>query len=282
MEDDLDSSDFSKLKKLRDFLNMRYGIFIDDSKLKSIYKKKIDKLLEKHRYKNMSDFYQDIIFNKKPELTEELISIVTVNETYFFREQHQFETLIKYILPDLDRKLPSSECINILSAPCSSGEEIYSVAIYLLEEGNLINKRDFMLLGIDIDSKMIEKAEKGIFSERSLSKLPDHIKDKYFKKDGKNYVINSFLRKSVNFRTVNILDKYKMKKLGKFDVVFCRNMLIYFDERNRREALSIFYNIMKPESYLFLGHAESIPDKFGLFKKIKIGESYLYKKVEVR
>ncbi|WP_457644529.1 CheR family methyltransferase [Persephonella sp.] len=269
-----------KLKKLRDFLNLKYGIFIDDKKLESIYMRKIINLMKKFQYSDFSFFYKDIIFNKDQRLIQELINTITVNETYFFREKYQFDTLIQHIIPELDRKLPPEETINILSAPCSSGEEIYSIAIYLLEEGRYIKKRNFMLLGIDIDSNMIKKAKEGIYNLRSLQQVPKFIIQKYFQKEGKFYRVKEFLRKSVNFKVVNILDKHKMKRLGKFDVIFCRNMLIYFDERNRREALSTFYNILKKDGYLFLGHAESIPSEFSLFKQVKIGESYLYKKTE--
>ncbi|SNZ10131.1 chemotaxis protein methyltransferase CheR [Persephonella hydrogeniphila] len=271
-----------KLKKLRDFINMKFGIYIDDDKLLSMYKKKFSKLMEQFDYKDFSSFHRDIVFNKNSELVKELISTVTVNETYFFREKHQFDTLINYVLPELDRIRPSSESINILSAPCSTGEEVYSIAIYLLEEGNLIKKRNFLLLGIDIDSEAIRKAREGLYPERSLIKLPENIIKKYFRKEGNLYRISDFLRRSVNFRVVNVLDKYAMKRLGKFDVIFSRNLLIYFDERNRREALSIYYSILKDGGYLFLGHAERVPDDFTLFEKIKLGESYIYRKAEVK
>lgn len=271
-----------KLKKLRDFINMRYGIYIDDDKLLTTYKKKFLKLIKQFDYDDFSSFHKDIVFNKNSGLLQELINTVTVNETYFFREKYQFDTLINYVLPELDRIRPPSESINILSAPCSTGEEVYSIAIYLLEEGELIKKRDFLLLGIDIDSSAIKKAEEGLFPERSLIKLPEEIIKKYFKKEGNYYRISDFLRKAVNFRVVNVLDKYAMKRLGRFDVIFSRNLLIYFDEKSRREALSIYYSILKDGGYLFLGHAERVPEDFALFEKIKLGESYVYKKKEVK
>ncbi len=267
-----------KLKRIRDFLNLKYGIFIDDSKLFKSYKNKFSKLLKKHDYENFSDFYQDVVFNRNTNLVQDLINEITVNETYFFRENYQFDTLIKYIIPELHKLRPSNEPINILSAPCSTGEEVYSIAIYLLEEGNFIKKRDFMLLGIDIDSEAIRVAKEGLYSERSLNKINPELRKKYFRKEGNKYRISEFLRNAVNFRIVNVLDKYAMKRLGKFDVVFCRNLLIYFDEKNRRETLSNFYSIMKPNSYLFLGHAERIPENFSLFKKVKVNNVYLYKK----
>ncbi len=269
------------LKNLRDFLNKQYGVYIDDDKLENIYKRKIYKIMEKFGYEDISSFYKDIILNKHSKIIEELVNTITVNETYFFREKYQFDTLIKYILPELDKIRPSKEPINILSAPCSTGEELYSIAIYLLEEGKLIKKRDFMLLGIDIDTNAIKKAKEGIFPKRSLNKLPEKIIQKYFKKEGNYYHISDFLKKAVNFKVVNILNKFQMKKLGKFDVIFCRNMLIYFDEQNRKQVLSTFYEIMKQKGYLFLGHAERIPSGLNLFRRKKVGESYVYQKLEV-
>ncbi|WP_029520986.1 protein-glutamate O-methyltransferase CheR [Persephonella sp. IF05-L8] len=265
-----------QLKKLRDFIQINTGIFIDDDKLNSIYKRKIKELITKNNYKDFDAFYRDVLRNQS--LRQELYNAVTVNETYFFREEYQFKTLVKYIIPELDKIRPPTEPINILSAPCSTGEEVYSIAIYIMEEGHYIKKRDFMLLGIDIDSEAIRKAKEGIYSERSVSKLPQHIKEKYFKKIGNQYQVIDQLRKAVSFKVVNVMDKHTMKRLGKFDVIFSRNMLIYFNEIHRREILSTFYNMLKPAGYLFLGHAERIPPSLKLFKQIKLGESFVYKK----
>jgi len=271
--------DSLKLKKLRNYLNDEIGIYVEDDKLKSIYERKIKKLLEKFDYDNFNKFFKDLLLRKNSLLKQELINVFTVNETYFFREKHQFDTLINYILPELDKIRPLSEVISILCAPVSTGEELYSIAILLMEEGKLIKKRDFLLLGIDIDSNVISKAKEGIYSARSIQKLPPEIIKKYFIEKNGKYMVRDFLKKAVNFKVVNILDRYAMKRLGMFDVIFSRNMLIYFDEKSKREALAIFYSILKDEGYLFLGHAERIPNDIKLFKSLKIGESFVYKKV---
>ncbi len=267
------------LKRLRDFLSNKFGVFIDDEKLESIYKRKFLSIMNEFGYTDFNSFYKDIIFQRNSRLLERVIDVITVNETYFFREAYQFDTLVNYIIPELDKIRPKTESINILSAPCSTGEEVYSIAIYLMEEGNFIKKRDFLLLGIDIDKQAIEKAKVGLYSERSVHKLPKEIIDKYFIKKGNLYQIRDILRNAVNFKVVNVLDKYEMKRLGKFDVIFSRNMLIYFDEHNRKEAINNFYNILKTNGYLFLGHAEKVPDDFKLFKREKIGEAFVYRKV---
>jgi len=273
----LQISDY-QLRKLRNYLNGEIGIFVEDSKMQSIYRRKILKLLKEKGYEDFEDFYKNLVLNKIPLLRQDLINIFMVNETYFFREKYQFDTLINYVLPEIDLLRPKNEVINILCAPVSTGEELYSIAIMLMEEGNLINKRDFMLLGIDIDSDAIEKAKKGIYSERSVHKLPEEIKEKYFVKTGNKYRVKDFLRKAVNFKIANIMDKYQMKKLGMFDVIFSRNMLIYFDEKSKREVIATFYSMLKNDGYLFLGHAERVPEDITLFKSLKLGDSFVYKK----
>jgi len=274
----LEISEF-QLRKLRNYLNNEIGFYIDDSKMQNIYKRKVVKLLKDKNYTDFEEFFKDLILKKSSILKQDLINVFMVNETYFFREKYQFDTLINYVLPELDLLRPKNEVINILCAPVSTGEEIYSIAIMLMEEGNLINKRDFMLLGIDIDSDAINKAKEGVYSERSVHKLPDEIKEKYFIKTGNKYRVKDFLKKAVNFKIVNIMDKYQMKKLGMFDVIFSRNMLIYFDEKSKREVIATFYSIMKEGGYLFLGHAERVPSDIVLFKSLKLGESFVYKKV---
>ena len=266
-----------QLRKLRNYLNDEIGIFVDDDKLVNIYKRKLQKLLEKKGIE-FEEFFKLLVLNKDSNLKQELINLFTVNETYFFREKYQFDTLINYVLPELDLKREKNEVIKILCAPVSTGEEIYSIAIMLLEEGELLKRRDFMLLGIDIDSSVIQKAKEGLYSKRSVQKLPPELIEKYFIKEGNFYRIKDFLRKAVSFKVVNVMDKYQMKRLGKFDVIFSRNMLIYFDEKSKREVISTFYSMLKDDGYLFLGHAEKIPSDIKLFKSLKLGESFVYKK----
>ncbi len=267
-----------QLKKIRNFIRVNTGINFEDEKLTGVFKRKISEVIKNEGYPDFETFYQDIILKKNKKLIEKLINAITVNETYFFREEYQFEDLINYVIPELDKIRPPSESINILSAPCSTGEEVYSIAIYLLEEGHYIKKRDFVLLGIDIDSSAIKKAKEGLYSERSLHKVPEELKKKYFIKEGNMFRVIPFLRNAVSFEVVNVLDRYKMKKLGKFDVIFSRNMLIYFDEINRNETIATFHSILKEGGYLFLGHAERIPPQLKLFKPVKLGKSIVYRK----
>jgi chemotaxis protein methyltransferase CheR len=273
----LDISD-NQLKKLRKYINEEMGVYFDDCKMKTVCKRKIGRLLEKSEYKEFEEFFRDLVFNRNSALKQDLVNVFMVNETYFFREKYQFDTLINYVLPEIDQKRDKKEPVNILCAPVSSGEELYSIAIMLMEEGNLIQKRDFLLLGIDIDSDAIAKAREGVFSARSVHKLSDELIEKYFIKTGNQYKVKDVLKRAVNFKIVNITDRPQMEKLGIFDVIFSRNMLIYFDEKSKREVLFTFYSVLKDDGYLFLGHAERVPSDMRIFKSLKLGESFVYKK----
>jgi chemotaxis protein methyltransferase CheR len=268
------------LLKLRDLIYRRTGIYIEDKKLDQL-ERKVERLLEKEGFKTFRDFFHEIRFRKNQRLMQELINAITVNETYFFRENHQFKALVEEVLPELIQKRPPNEVIRILCAPCSTGEEPYSIALTLLDEGNLIQQRDFELVGIDIDSSAIKKAKEGIYSLRSVKLVPEHLLKKYFKKiDDNHYQIDEFLRSVVEFKVMNVLDTYAMLSLGKFDVIFSRNMLIYFDERSRKMAVMNFFKILKPGGYIFLGHAENMSRITSVFRTVRLKNAIAYKKEE--
>jgi chemotaxis protein methyltransferase CheR len=267
-----------EFKKLMDFIYRKIGIFIDEKKFK-ILGRKIEAFIEKKKYDNFRSFFHDIRFNKDESALQSLINIITVNETYFFRENYQFESLINFILPQLDKIRDKNEVIRILCAPSSTGEEPYSIALHLLNEGNLANRRDFEIIGIDIDSSVLEKAKRGIYSQRSIQFLPNNIIREYFtKKDENQYEIAKFLREAIDFKVVNVMDKFALKRLGKFDIVFSRNMLIYFDDFSRKKVAMNFYEIIKPQGYVFLGHAESMNRIVSVFRTKRLGESIVYQK----
>jgi len=186
--------------------------------------------------------------------------------------------LVEEVLPKLHKLRARNEAIRILCAPSSTGEEPYSIALHLLDEGNLVEERDFEIIGIDIDSNVLQKAKRGLFTKRSVQFLPQHILKEYFKPVGMSYEIADFLREAITFKKVNVMDKLQMKRLGKFDVIFSRNMLIYFDDASRREVAMTFFEMLKPKGYVFLGHAESMNRIVSVYKTLKIGDSIVYQK----
>ena len=148
----------------------------------------------------------------------------------------------------------------------------------ILDNGRLLDRLNIELIGIDIDSKMILKAKSGLYTKRSVEKLPEHLLKGYFTKVGELYKIDETLRNSANFQQMNIFDEQRLFGLGKFDIVFSRNMLIYFNEADKQKCFKIFHQLLKPEGYLFLGHADANSINKRLFSTLKRGE-HLYKRV---
>ena len=266
-----------EFEKLRDFIYRKTGIKIDDRKY-DILNRKFENLMQKYEFNNFRTFFHELRFKNNSKLMQDVINLITVNETYFYRENYQFEALVKHILPRLDKIRPKNEVIRILNAPCSSGEESYSIALHLLDDNDIVNKRDIEIIGIDIDSNVIERAKKGIFSKRSVQFIPQHLLREYFTEKNGMYEIAPFLKEAITFKRVNVMDKFAMKRLGKFDVIFSRNMLIYFDDESRKQVAMTFYEMLKEKSFIFLGHAESMSRIVSVFKTLKVADSIVYQK----
>ena len=264
-------------KKLSDVVYRRAGIAIGEKRY-AILKPKIEAYMEKKGHKNFREYFHSIRFDPTNENMQDLMNIITINETYFFRENYQFEVLVNHVLYELDKIRPSNKPLRILCAPSSTGEEPYSIALHLLQEGKLVEKRDFELVGIDIDSTVINKAKLGKYTKRSVEFLPPALKSEYFTQKGLFFEIADFLRDVVDFKVANVMNKNEMRALGKFDVIFSRNMLIYFDDTSRREVATTFHNMLNPSGFVFLGHAESMNRIVSTFKTKKYDNTIVYQK----
>lgn len=263
--------------KLTDVIYRRAGISINEKRF-NILKPKIEIYMKNNNYKDFREYFHAVRFDKTNKIMQDLLNIVTINETYFFRENYQFEILVNEVLHEIDKLRPQSKPIRILCSPCSTGEEVYSIALHLLKQNTLINKRDIELIGIDIDNSVVEKARQGKFSKRSVDFLPTDIKNQYFKQNGLLYEIEDFLKDVIDFQVINVMDKQKMKMLGTFDVIFSRNMLIYFDDISRREVANTFHSMLNPKGFVFLGHAESMNRISSTFTTKKYGQNIVYQK----
>jgi len=266
---------FRDFVKLRDFLYRKTGIFIDDKKHDQ-FTKKLVPYLEKNDYQNFRAFFHSIRFGNNQKILQDVINLITVNETYFYREKHQFDSLINEILPRIVKDKRSNDPIRILCAPSSSGEEPYTIALNLLDENEILSNNDIEIVAIDIDSKIINKAHDGVFNKRSVQFIPNHLLNEYFDFYDGSYHIVDMLKNAINFKVINVMDKSQMSKLGKFDIIFSRNMLIYFDDESRREVGVTFYDILKPRGYVFLGHADKMSRISSLFSTARVGKSLVY------
>jgi chemotaxis protein methyltransferase CheR len=269
--------EFGRIKEL---VYKKSGIALDKEK----HFDKLSSFINKHsRDLEMGDFRKYLFFlrfhDSNGEEFQKLINAITVNETYFFRENRQFEVMVKYLLPKLDKIKPKGETIRILSAPSSTGEEPYSMVIHIMEEGSIIESRDIEIIGIDIDSTVIEKAKAASYTNRSIHAIPESISAKYFQKRGSLNYFDRDLANAVEFRVANVFNKSDMKALGKFDIIFSRNMLIYFDDKSQKEVVLNFYDILKKSGFILLGHAEYMNRIVDIYKSNKIEDVLIYQKI---
>ena len=185
-----------------------------------------------------------------------VINALTINETYFYRELDQMRLLCSDLIPRIDR---TSGPIRILSLPCSTGEEPYSIALYCKENLPPDLAARVQVAGANIDSAAVETARQGVYGERSVSRLPEPVLQRYFRKqpDGMFRLDRGLMRK-VTLSTANLLDPGVTRQFRMVDIVFCRNVLIYFDAAAKEKALGHIHQMMRPAGCLLLAHAEQI------------------------
>ena len=186
----------------------------------------------------------------------EMISALTTNVTGFHREPHHFEHFIETCLPRLIKRLAAGESVRIWSAGCSNGSEPYNLAGIILDNISDAPSRDLRILATDIDTKSIQKARAGLYSQDFVQKLPDKHKQKWFDRVEDQYKIKPKIQEIVKFNILNLMDEWPIKK--KFDAIFCRNVMIYFSVQTQEKLLFRFSNAMKRDSFLYIGHSERV------------------------
>jgi len=272
----LSKENFTKIGEL---IYRRSGILLQNENHFEKLAKFIDGRASKLGLDNFRKYFYKLRFDDDNGAEfQELMNAITVNETYFFREKDQFEALVNKVLPELHHSIKSPRALRILSAPCSSGEEAYSIILHILEEGVIVEKRDIEVVGIDIDSTVIKKAITSTYSERSIHAIPKNILSKWFKKKKLEYRLSDELHGAVDFKVANVFDKAEMRKLGKFDVIFSRNMMIYFDDESRKQVAMTFYDMLNPGGYVLLGHAEYMSRIVSVFNAKKVDNTLIYQK----
>jgi len=213
---------------------------------------------------------------------EALINAFTINETYFYREDHQLRCLTTALLPELVAGKPPGATVRIWSMPCSTGEEPYSVAMWLLENWPEVDSYDIEIVGSDIDTRALASAEEGLYGERALMRLEPDLVARYFGREdtrlGPAWRILADLRDSVRFTSCNLTDATTMALQGRFDVVFCRNVLIYFDEASRRIAADNLFDALLPGGFVCLGHTESMSRISPLFRVCRYDDAIVYRR----
>lgn len=251
--DDFKEEDFYFIRGL---VYKEAGIVIGERKREMIYRRLSRRARELQL--NEVSTYCDVLrnYNNISEITN-FINTVTTNLTSFFRESHHF----CYLEKDFTSSFLSAnkKRLRIWSSACSTGEEPYSIAMSLLTTfGRQLDEFDVKILATDLDTEVIKIARKGLYKESSVKNLSKIMLANWFFKDNNKgrYEVKKDVKKLITFNKLNLLGKWPMK--GKFDVIFCRNVLIYFDKKSQIELIKKFYNYLEPNGILVLGHSESV------------------------
>jgi chemotaxis protein methyltransferase CheR len=266
-----------EFQKVCDFLYRRTGMLFSLSK-RYYVQRRIAERMSDLRIGSFPTYFHYLRGDADGEI-EKFINAFTVNETYFYREEHQLRCLSSDLLNERVKARKKGEALRIWSVPCATGEEPYSIALWLLENWPEVDVQDIEIIGSDIDTECLAAAMQGEFGQRALMRLSPGLIEKYFVSAGADrWRIVPDLRQSVQFTKANLMDPQETRRHGAFDVVFCRNVLIYFDDASRRTAAENLYESLLPGGFICLGHTESMSRISPLFEVRRFSDAIVYQR----
>lgn len=240
--------------RLTNFIKTQYGITLQEKR--QLVTSRLSSLVADQGYTSFTPFVTQLLKEKDPQKIELVLNRLTTNYTFFMRETEHFEFFTKVVLPELVHKYEKKKSIAIWSAGCSSGEEPYNLTMYIKDFlGLQASQWDTRILATDISQQALAKAKKGIYEVPDT--VPESWRRKYFKKvEGNHYAVTPDVRNNVIFQTFNLMDPIKFRT--KFDVIFCRNVMIYFDQPTKDALVRRFYDATVPGGYLMISHSENL------------------------
>jgi chemotaxis protein methyltransferase CheR len=253
--------------RLVDFIKQNYGINLREKK--ALVTGRLQNILIEKNYQSFSQYLNYVFSDPSGEAVSTLVERLTTNHTFFLREAEHFKFLRTEVLPVLKSKV-SNHDLRIWSAGCSSGEEPYTLAMTIADFLGMDRSLwDSRVLATDISERVLEKAKRGIYSNEQIKDIPDEWRRKYFvPHDQENSQVGEVIRNNVIFRRFNLMNQtYPFKQ--KFHVIFCRNVMIYFDPQTRRELVDRFYNHLESGGFLFIGLSESLRREETKFQYIR-------------
>lgn len=277
-----DQIEQAEFDQFRQFLEEACGISLGDNK-QYLVTNRIRRILEEHKLNSFSELVKSLKqgFNRK--LKEQVIDSMTTNETFWFRDNYPFDHLKNNLLPQL--MAPNNRMfgpVRIWSAACSSGQEPYSISMMVEEYkrqamGNLV--RPVQVVATDLSPTVLDQARRGEYDKLSVIRgLTQDRLERYFDKQSEaSWRVKSLIKERIEFRPLNLMDSYV--GLGKFDIVFCRNVLIYFNAELKRQILQKIHAALRPQGILFLGSSEGLAGAADLFEMVRCDPGILYRAI---
>ncbi len=269
--------------QLRDFIYDQAGIFIAGNR-KYLLENRLANRLKELNLKNFGEYYYYLQYDsgKKVELNK-LFEVITTNETSFYRNPPQLKVFQTKVLPEVLDTLrkKKKKRLRIWSAGCSTGEEPYTLAMIISEVlGTELKSWDIKITANDLSERVLKSARKGVYNEYSLRTTPKEVVRKYFDQDEKLYKIKASMKQLVSFGQINLSDRVQVKRVERSEIVFCRNVIIYFDEAMKKKVINAYYDNLVPGGFLIIGHSESLHNITRAFKPVHHPGAIIYQKLE--
>lgn len=266
-----------EFERFRDYIHQHSGIYLEDQKLDSL---RISLITRATRFSlaTLAD-YHDLLANDENEF-KELMNLVTINETSFFRFPQQFDAMRTTVIPNILESKPSiSRNFRVWSAGCSTGEEPYTIGMTLLDSGIEGLGYRMEVLGTDVSTNALNRAKEGVYPARALLSVPNSVSSRFFEPTSRGHQVVDKVRKLITFQYQNLIkEPYPAALLGNWDIIFCRNVTIYFKLESTRRVVDNFYRSLNPGGYLFIGHSETLTSISDKFEPMEIGGVFLYRK----
>jgi chemotaxis protein methyltransferase CheR len=267
-----------EFRLLRELINRHCGISFGDDALQTV-ERRLRERLQLVGTNEFSQYYHYLRYHPDGAAEiERAVDILTTNETYFFREDYQLRAFREEILPNIKANLKArnSKQLSIWSAGCSTGEEVYTLAILIVESG-LFEGYEVRIFGNDISRRVLQTARKATYRQSSFRVMDDRYQD-YFIETPEGRQVKPAIRAMCHFGFLNLLDKGRSAIVGRVDAIFCRNVLIYFDQQSRRQVIESFHERLWSGGYLMLGHSESLLHLSTAFELVHLSSDLVYRK----
>jgi chemotaxis protein methyltransferase CheR len=270
--------DADTFKLLREFIYEQTGITFQENQ-KYLLESRLAPRLKEHKLTTYAEYLNYLRFDtyRDRELVS-LYGLITTNETYFYRDQPQLDAFLKTIIPAVMDVNKTSRQLRIWSAACSSGDEPYTLALMLSDYAPLVNW-NIEILATDISEPILKLAQAGVYTGHALRHVPPHLKSRHFNAQGEHFAISQTIKSRVKFMNLNLYDRPRLKLVRGIDVIFCRNCLIYFDDKAKDQIVTDLAGALKPNGYLVIGFSESLSKMSNLFQAQHIGRSVVYQKL---
>ncbi|MEM7576145.1 MAG: protein-glutamate O-methyltransferase CheR [Planctomycetota bacterium] len=266
--------------ELRKIVYDRAGIHFQDSK-KYVLESRLARRLEELEFTDFSQYMMFLTMGPyQTEEFQEMFNRITINETSFFRNEPQLDVFEQRVLPELLEKRKAKKTLRFWSAACSSGEEPYTLAMQLHRSlGVRLADWKIEILGTDISEKVLTQAQSGLYPKYAVRSMCPMVLKRYFTEEGSQFKLDPEIQSMVHFEVLNLKDRFAAKRFGKWDVIFCRNVMIYFDDDMKGHCAKLYHEQLEDDGTLFNGHSETLRNLDVPFEQLNIPQAFAYRKV---